>query len=152
MSMSSALHNPNASPTTSISPLTAPEACIESNPDISEWASLISIPKSSAIHRCLARIESFPLDDHCEYSALTFPLFISGCESEIFEHRDLIMKALGKLQDNFGIGNVKRAREVLRILWAKQDASIRDSGDGGGVKKPHWMDILDELQWELILA
>lgn len=117
------------------------------------WASLISIPKSTAIHRCLARIESFPLDDHCEYSALTFPLFISGCESEIFEHRDLIMKSLCKLQDNFGIGNVERAKEVLCILWAKQDARICDSAGGlGDMKRPHWMDILDELQWELILA
>lgn len=116
--------------------------------DNTDWAHLISTPKSTAIHRCLARIQSFPLDDHCEYSALTFPLFISGCESDVFEHRDLIIESLGKLQDNFGIGNVERAKEVLRVLWAKRD--VQDLLGTG--ERVHWMDILEELQWELILA
>lgn len=122
-------------------------------PQAADWTHLVSVPKSTAIHRCLARIQSFPLDDHCEYSALTFPLFISGCESDVFEHRDLIIESLGKLQDNFGIGNVERAKEVLRILWARQDADAHVSfGIGVNGKKVHWMDILEELQWELILA
>lgn len=120
-------------------------------PETTDWTHLISTPKSTAIHRCLARIQSFPLDDHCEYSALTFPLFISGCESDVFEHRDLIIESLGKLQDNFGIGNVERAKEVLRVLWAKRDAQSLFGAEMTG-KKVHWMDILEELQWELILA
>ncbi|KAJ5127383.1 hypothetical protein N7448_008162 [Penicillium atrosanguineum] len=96
---------------------------------------------------------SFPLDDHCEYSALTFPLFISGCESEVFAHRDLIICSLCKLQTNFGIGNVERAKELLRILWARQDANAKDIAAGGTAsRKTHWIDILEELQWELILV
>ncbi|OOQ90832.1 C6 transcription factor [Penicillium brasilianum] len=114
---------------------------------ISEWLSLISTPKQIAIDRLLARIQSFPLDDNCEYSALTFPLFIAGAESDVFEHRDLVLESLGKLQENFGIGNTLRARDVLRILWARRDAASQDSS-----LKPHWMDILEELQWELTLA
>jgi hypothetical protein len=123
------------------------------NPYQTDWAPLISTPKSIAIDRCLARVESFPLDDHCEYSALTFPLFISGCESDVFAHRDLIIRSLGKLQTNFGIGNVERAKQVLRILWARQDANAQDVTAGGiASRTTHWVDILEELQWELILA
>lgn len=130
-----------------------PTSPSENNLYLTEWAPLISTPKSIAIHHCLARVESFPLDDHCEYSALTFPLFISGCESEVFAHRDLIIYSLGKLQTNFGIGNVERAKELLRILWTRQDANAKDIAAGGTAsRKTHWIDILEELQWELILA
>lgn len=145
MNMNTPPQSPNSSPPKHLFPNTTPQT--------TDWTHLISTPKSAVIHRCLARIQSFPLDDHCEYSALTFPLFISGCESDVFEHRDLIIESLGKLQDNFGIGNVERAKEVLRILWAKQDANAQVSlGIGLNEKKVHWMDILEELQWELILA
>lgn len=131
----------------------SPAFSVENSPYITELAPLISVPKSTAIYRCLARVESFPLDDHCEYSALTFPLFISGCESDVFDHRDLVIRSLGKLQTNFGIGNVERAKEVLRILWVRQDANAQDIVAGGSAsRKTHWVDILEELQWELILA
>ncbi|KAJ5554251.1 hypothetical protein N7513_004210 [Penicillium frequentans] len=123
-----------------------------------EWAPLIFAPKSVAVHRCLARVETFPLDDHCEYSALTFPLFIAGAESNVLAHRSLVIQSLAKLQSNFGIGNVKRAEEVLGILWARKDANALDGiilGEpsvNANVQSLHWLDILEELQWELILA
>ncbi|KAJ5166655.1 uncharacterized protein N7482_005436 [Penicillium canariense] len=120
-------------------------------PYLTDWSPLITTPKSTAIQRLLARIQTFPLDDHCEYSALTFPLFIAGCESDVFDHRDLVLQSLGKLQVNFGIGNVRRAKDVLAILWARQDASPQDRSDAAGTKL-HWIDILEELQWELNLA
>lgn len=112
-----------------------------------DWLFLISTPKQIAIDRLLARIQSFPIDDNCEYSALTFPLFIAGAESEIFEHRDLVLESLSKLQENFGIGNTLRAKDVLRILWARRDSTSQDPS-----MKPHWMDILEELKWELTLS
>lgn len=61
------------------------------------------------------------------------------------------MRSLGKLQSNFGIGNTQRAKEVLRILWARRDAS---STSGTGVEKfnVHWFDVLEELGWDLTLA
>ncbi|KAJ5752485.1 hypothetical protein N7520_009402 [Penicillium odoratum] len=127
-------------------------------PYYTEWASLIFTPKSTAVHRCLARIETFPLDDHCEYSALTFPLFIAGAESNILAHRSLVIQSLAKLRDNFGIGNVKRAEEVLGILWARKDANAFDEiflGEHSAnvnAQSAHWLDILEELKWELILA
>ncbi|KAJ6109533.1 hypothetical protein N7486_001768 [Penicillium sp. IBT 16267x] len=123
-----------------------------------EWAPLIFTPKSVAIHRCLARVGTFPLDDHCEYSALTFPLFIAGAESDVFAHRSLVIQSLAKLQDNFGIGNVKRAEEVLGILWARKDANalnemiVGEQTENTNAQSAHWLDILEELQWELILA
>lgn len=114
-----------------------------------DWTPLVSTPKPTAVYRCLSRVETFPLDDHCEYSALTFPLFIAGCESDTHAQRKLVLRFLGKLQNNFGIGNVSRAKEVLGILWARQDAA---RAAGASLRGVHWLDILEELQWELILA
>ncbi|KAJ6078690.1 hypothetical protein N7467_008443 [Penicillium canescens] len=118
-----------------------------------DWLPLISTPKSLAVYRCLSRVETFPLDDHCEYSALTFPLFISGCESENIADREVVLRSLGKLQDNFGIGNVRRAKDLLGILWARRDADCDAEVAGIGIhRKVHWLDIVEELGWELILA
>ncbi|KAI2791436.1 hypothetical protein POX_c04297 [Penicillium oxalicum] len=112
-----------------------------------DWSSLVTTPKDVAINRLLSRIQTFPLGDHCEYSALTFPLFIAGAESEVFEYRDLVLRSFGKLQENFGIGNTIRAKEVLCALWVRRDAAQQDRS-----VKVHWMDVLEELQWDLNLA
>lgn len=133
----------------------SPRHSDSNEPNLQECQALISLPKQTAVNRCLSRIESLDLDDHCEYSALTFPLFISGCESESFAHRDLVVESLSKLQSNFGIGNTQRAKEVLRILWSRRDEYIPDSSDtirGSGVTNLHWFDVLEELQWDLTLA
>ncbi|MBE1616112.1 hypothetical protein IDF54_14750, partial [Flavobacterium sp. SaA2.13] len=53
--------------------------------------------------------------------------------------QELIIQSLSKLEANFGIGNVRRAKEMLSILWA---------GEGD----VHWLDMLERLQWDLILA
>ena len=105
------------------------------------WQHLITTPKPLALSSCLSRVESvsFDLEHHCEYSALTFPLFIAGCESETAEQREVVMASLSVLEVSFGIGNVKRAKELLGVLWK------------GGVGK-HWLDVLEVLQWDLILA
>ncbi|GES63048.1 C6 transcription factor [Aspergillus terreus] len=102
------------------------------------WPSFISVTKSEAVQRCLLRIASLPLDEHCEYSALTFPLFMCGCETDEDADRERVFESLSKLEANFGIGNVKRAKELLRLLW-----------DG---ERRHWMDVLEELGWNLIVA
>lgn len=122
--------------------------------NLQDYKSLISLPKQTAVDKCLSRIESLHLDDHCEYSALTFPLFISGCESEVFAHRDLVVESLSKLQSNFGIGNTQRAKEVLRILWSRRDGYIPDPSNTirSGKINLHWFDVLEELQWDLTLA
>ncbi|KAJ5825945.1 hypothetical protein N7474_003083 [Penicillium riverlandense] len=109
---------------------------------------LISTPKATAVHRCLSRVESLHLDHHCEYSALTFPLFIAGCESTTAVQREVVTQSLDKLQDNFGIGNVRRAKELLASLWMRRDAEDPD----GPSNHVHWLDVLEELGWELILA
>ncbi|KGO77484.1 Protein of unknown function DUF3468 [Penicillium italicum] len=144
---------PDTSPTAS--PGTIVNAQLEESPSLpaQDWVPLISTPKSVAVDRCLGRIETFPLGDHCEFSALTFPLFISGCESDDVADREVVLRSLGKLQDNFGIGNVRRAKELLGILWARQDANFDAQCVGmGQQKKVHWLDIIEELGWELILA
>ncbi|KAL2828757.1 fungal-specific transcription factor domain-containing protein [Aspergillus cavernicola] len=103
----------------------------------------ISLPKHTAISNLLERIKTHPIDDNCEYSALTFPLFIAGCETASRTDRTFILQTLSTLEANFGIGNVKRAKEILGILW---------SGEGGGRKRRHWVDVLEGLGWDLILA
>ncbi|KAJ5612851.1 hypothetical protein N7510_006045 [Penicillium lagena] len=113
-----------------------------------QLSTLISTPKSTAVHRCLSRVESLHLDHHCEYSALTFPLFIAGCESTTAAQRELVTLSLDKLQNNFGIGNVRRAKDLLASLWMRRDAENPD----GVSKHVHWLDVLEELGWELILA
>ncbi|PYH93494.1 C6 transcription factor [Aspergillus ellipticus CBS 707.79] len=102
------------------------------------WVGFISLPRSDALRQLLHKIRTASLDEHCEFSALTFPLFIAGCESKDPGDRDLVISSLSKLEVNFGIGNVGRAKELLHILWK-----------GGGV---HWLDMLEQLQWDLILA
>jgi hypothetical protein len=102
------------------------------------WTSFVSLSKRVAVERCLRSIRSSPLDNHCEYSALTFPLFITGCACEETIDRELIMQSLTQLEINFGIGNVKRAKELLNILWAGE--------------KLHWLDVLERLKWDLILT
>ena len=55
------------------------------------------------------------------------------------------MGSLGRLEENFGIGNVKRAKELLGVLWDNQE-------NGNGGKDMHWLDVLEGMQWDLILA
>ncbi|KAJ0418042.1 fungal-specific transcription factor domain-containing protein [Aspergillus carlsbadensis] len=99
----------------------------------------ISRSKPAAIQLLLQRIKDNPIDNNCEYSALTFPLFIAGCEATFQTDRDLVLQSLITVEVNFGIGNVKRAKELLGVLWRS---------DG----KRHWMDVLEGLGWDLILA
>lgn len=116
--------------------------------------------KCQALNHCLTRISTFnPGSDldphldpelvicpqHCEHSALTFPLFIAGCECRSDTQIRIVSSTLERLEADFGIGNVRRVREVLGILWA--------SGDGDGWEgRRHWLDVLEGLGWELIVA
>ncbi|KAL3445709.1 fungal-specific transcription factor domain-containing protein [Aspergillus insuetus] len=99
----------------------------------------ISRSKPAAIQYLLQRMKDNPIDNNCEYSALTFPLFIAGCEATSQTDRDLVLQSLITVEANFGIGNVKRAKELLGVLWRS---------DG----QRHWMDVLEGLGWDLILA
>lgn len=122
----------------------------------------LSITKQQALDRCLNRIslflsagrdttstDNYEDEDefticprHCEYSALTFPLFIAGCECRSEMQMGIVASALGRLEVGFGIGNVKRVKEVLGVLWVGEDC------DG----RRHWLDVLEDLGWELIVA
>ncbi|KAL2857823.1 fungal-specific transcription factor domain-containing protein [Aspergillus pseudoustus] len=108
-------------------------------PSQSDMSLNISRSKPAAIQHLLQGIKDNPIDSNCEYSALTFPLFIAGCEAISGTDRDLLLRSLTTLEANFGIGNVKRAKELLVVLW-------RSNGD------MHWMDVLEGLGWDLILA
>ncbi|KAL4751443.1 hypothetical protein BDW72DRAFT_192985 [Aspergillus terricola var. indicus] len=121
---------------------------------------LISTSKITAIASLLKRLKTHPIDKNCEFSALTFPLFIAGCETHSEEDRELIWDMLSVVEANFGIGNVKRAKEVLRIVWSSCSPVVDGIGDGEvGIEdkrlrrvKKHWADVLNGLGWDLILA
>lgn len=109
----------------------------------------LSRSKTEALDRCLTRIASFlPGPEtapeliicpaHCEFSALTFPLFFAGCECQTAAQREIVLSALELLESGFGIGNVSRVREVLGVLWMR--------GRTG------WGDVLVGMEWELIVA
>ena len=70
---------------------------------------------------------------------MTFPLFIAGCECQTTTERGLVLETLGALERNFGIGNVTRAKEILNVLW-------NENGEA------HWLDVLERLKWDVILA
>ncbi|KAL6234660.1 hypothetical protein BDW75DRAFT_159162 [Aspergillus navahoensis] len=120
---------------------------------------LISTSKTTAITSLLTRLKTYPIDNNCEFSALTFPLFIAGCETNSKKDREFVWDMLSVIEVNFGIGNVKRAKEMLEIVWASCSPADNGNGDGkagiedkqGRVKK-HWADVLDGLGWDLILA
>ncbi|KAL1846725.1 lysine requiring protein [Paecilomyces lecythidis] len=117
----------------------------------SDLTNLIPIAKSDAIQRCLALVESTPIDDHCEYSAFAFPLFMAGCESEDAAQQAFVLRSLNQLEQNFGIGNVGRAKELLRRVWG-WDIHEDNHEEGTEVVKRHWLDILEVTGWELIMA
>ncbi|KAL4935717.1 hypothetical protein BDV06DRAFT_217222 [Aspergillus oleicola] len=122
------------------------------SPSLIPISTTISTPKDHALNSLLTRLKTHPIDHNCEFSALTSPLFIAGCELDMSTNpnsedgKDLILNSLSTLEMNFGIGNVKRAKEVLGIVWG--------DGEGGFSRgrKKHWMDVLEELGWDLILA
>ncbi|OJJ42957.1 hypothetical protein ASPZODRAFT_146525 [Penicilliopsis zonata CBS 506.65] len=113
-------------------------ATLKRQADRAPFSAVVSVSAQEALQRLLSRVRQTRLDANCEYSALTFPLFIAGSESETRSDRDLVGQSLDNLRDHFGIGNVTRAKQLLGILWET------------GTK--NWLDMLEELQWELNLA
>lgn len=114
-------------------------------------STLVPITKLDAIQRCLSLVETTPLTNHCEYSAFAFPLFIAGCESEDVTQQIFVLQSLDKLEQNFGIGNVGRAKELLRRVWGWDINESNPKGTEGMVKR-HWLDVLEDTGWDLIMA
>ncbi|CRG89806.1 hypothetical protein PISL3812_06845 [Talaromyces islandicus] len=104
--------------------------------------SLVAFAKPVALQHLVSLLRSFPPNSHPEFSGLVFPLFIAGCECEDNEQLALILKSLHTLEVNFGIHNTKRAQELLMIL-----SQLRCEG-----KPKHWLDLLEELEWDLMLV
>ena len=105
--------------------------------------SQISYSKSQALQNIINLLHSHPPDSHTELSALTFPLFIAGCECEgEDEQLSLILGALKTLEVNFGIRNTIRAQEMIGLYWRSD--SLR--------QRRHWLDLLEDMDWDLLLV
>ncbi|KAJ9294270.1 transcriptional regulator family: Fungal Specific TF [Paecilomyces variotii] len=112
---------------------------------------LVPITKLDAIQRCLALIETAAIDDHCEYSAFAFPLFMAGCETEDAAQQAFVLQCLDQLEQNFGIGNVGRAKGLLRRVWG-WEVQGDSHEEGTETVRRHWLDVLENAGWELIMA
>lgn len=114
------------------------------NPNIWEkLRSQISHSKSQALQNIVTLLHSNPPDNNTEYSALTFPLFIAGCECEGNEEQlTLILGALKTLEVSFGIRNTIRAQEMIELYWGSD--SLR--------QRRHWLDLLEDMDWDLLLV
>lgn len=105
--------------------------------------SQISHSKSQALQNIITLLYCHPPDSHTEFSALTFPLFIAGCECEgKQEQLSLILGALKTLEVNFGIRNTIRAQEMIKLYWGSD--SLR--------QQRHWLDLLEDMDWDLLLV
>lgn len=116
----------------------------ETTPNIwDKLRSQISHSKSQAIQNIIFLLRSRPPDSHTEFSALTFPLFIAGCECEGKEEQlSLILSALKTLEVNFGIRNTIRAQEIIKLYWGSRSL----------MQKRHWLDLLKDMDWDLLLV
>ncbi|KAL3434132.1 fungal-specific transcription factor domain-containing protein [Aspergillus tetrazonus] len=52
-----------------------------------------------------------------------FPLLVAGCEAEQEEDRDWVLKRWSAIQTRLMLGSIDRCIEVVREVWARQDAS-----------------------------
>lgn len=114
--------------------------------NINVWDRLrsqISLSKPQALRMIITLLQSHPPDTHTEFSALTFPLFIAGCECEGKEEQlSLILGALKTLELNFGIRNTTRAQEMIELYWGSNPLRQRR----------HWLDLLEDMDWDLLLV
>lgn len=103
----------------------------------------ISHSKLQALQMIITLLHLHPPDSHTEFSALTFPLFIAGCECEGKEEQlSLILGALKTLEINFGIRNTTRAQEMIGLYWGSN--SLR--------QRRHWLNLLEDMDWDLLLV
>lgn len=108
--------------------------------------SIISLSKRQALEEIMEMLRCHPPNNLIEYSALTFPLTIAGCEcGGNKEHLSLILDALKTLEVNFGIGNTRRAQELLELYWGANANSTARS-------RRHWLDLLEDIGWDLLLV
>ncbi|RDW74205.1 hypothetical protein BP5796_07647 [Coleophoma crateriformis] len=66
-----------------------------------------------AVQQCLDLAGEIPSGHGCE-SALLLPLFLAGCETNNVTHISVVVQRLIKMEQTIGIGNIKRAREVVQ--------------------------------------
>ncbi|ERS96175.1 hypothetical protein HMPREF1624_07711 [Sporothrix schenckii ATCC 58251] len=113
-----------------------------------EWRALIDgLPyaKARAVDGCLDMLETLPVGAHCEFAALTLPLFIAGCETGDPRQRYFVLDRLFLLEKSVAIGNITRARDALVMIWQQTDST-------GKTARRFWWKILQEMGWELILS
>jgi hypothetical protein len=121
-----------------------PNSTTVTQPNIwDKLCSQISHSKPQALQNIITLLRSHPPDSHTEFSALTFPLFVAGCECEGKEEQlSLILGALKTLEVNFGIRNTIRAQEMIELCWSSDSQRQRR----------HWLDLLEDMNWDLLLV
>ena len=116
--------------------------CNFSDPQWQEIKDRIPYTKMQAMDGCMEMLAEIPAGEHCEFAALTLPLFLTGCETEDREKRYLILDRLFLMETSFAIGNISRARDALMAIWRSQRES----------KNQFWWKVMQDMGWELLLS
>lgn len=119
-----------------------------------DWRALVdNIPytKSRAVDGCLDMLETLAVGAHCEFAALTLPLFVAGCETDDPRQRYFVLDRLSLLEKSVAIGNIARARDALMMIWQhpREDTTHKSNTKNG---RQFWWKVLQEMGWELILS
>ncbi|KAL1899570.1 lysine requiring protein [Sporothrix stenoceras] len=120
-----------------------------------EWRSLVdSLPytKTRAVDGCLDMLETLAVGAHCEFAALTLPLFIAGCETNDPRQRYFVLDRLFLLEKSVSIGNIARARDALMMIWQNPQESSTATVSKSMTDRQFWWKVLQEMGWELILS
>lgn len=73
------------------------------------------------------------------FSSLTFPLFYLGINATIQNHQ-VFLKLLDKTYEGYNVGNLIRVKQFVLLYWERNP---------DGEKFLNWLDLVDELNWEL---
>ncbi|KAI1964912.1 hypothetical protein LOZ58_001603 [Ophidiomyces ophidiicola] len=78
----------------------------------------------ASVHQIILRVSAIHFaKGPCPGVAVLQPLFAAGCEACNHADRESVRGLLSRLESQYGMGNVKKAKEFLEDLWAMRDDS-----------------------------
>ncbi|KAI1980329.1 hypothetical protein LOZ51_005686 [Ophidiomyces ophidiicola] len=78
----------------------------------------------ASVHQIILRVSAIHFaKGPCPGVAVLQPLFAAGCEACNHVDRESVRALLSRLESQYGMGNVKKAKEFLEDLWAMRDDS-----------------------------
>lgn len=83
----------------------------------------------SSVKRVMTLLSGLTIKNRpCPGVAMLQPIFTAGCEACELEDRDIVISLLNAMENLYGMGNVRRARELLKELWIRRDEDVDMAG------------------------